>query len=161
MIEEDFLKQKYSKNPSLTIDEYRAETIHSLGENIQIRRVLGLQKIIRNHIKLAEYAATWIDEDPEFELVSPRSLSLLNFRFRPKNITKSADIDLLNEDLLNRLNDSGRVYFTQNRVRGKFTIRWSIGQTNTQLKHVENAWSLIKRISSNLNQIDSARINSD
>ena len=76
-------------------------------------------------------------------------------------VTKSADIDLLNEDLLNRVNDSGRVYFTQNRVRGKFTIRWSIGQTNTQLKHVENAWSLIKRISSNLNQIDSARINSD
>ena len=102
-----------------------------------------------------------MDEDPEFELVSPRSLSLLNFRFQPKNITKSADIDLLNEDLLNRLNNSGRVYFTQNRVRGKFTIRWSIGQTNTQLKHVENAWSLIKRISSNLNQIDSARINSD
>ena len=123
--------------------------------------VKGLQKIIRNHIKLAQHAATWMDEDPEFELVSPRSLSLLNFRFRPKNITKSADIDLLNEDLLNRLNDSGRVYFTQNRVRGKFTIRWSIGQTNTQLKHVENAWSLIKRISSNLNQIDSARINSD
>ena len=123
--------------------------------------VKGLQKIIRNHIKLAQHAATWMDENPEFELVSPRSLSLLNFRFRPKNITKSADIDLLNEDLLNQLNDSGRVYFTQNRVRGKFTIRWSIGQTNTQLKHVENARSLIKRISSNLNQIDSARINSD
>ena len=123
--------------------------------------VKGLQKIIRNHIKLAEYAATWIDEDPEFELVSPRSLSLLNFRFRPKNIAKSADIDGLNEDLLIRLNDSGRVYFTQNRVRGKFTIRWSIGQTNTQLKHVKNAWSLIKRVSSNLNQIDSVTINRD
>ena len=82
-------------------------------------------------------------------------------KFAPKNYRKSADIDLLNEDLLNRLNDSGRVYFTQNRVRGKFTIRWSIGQTNTQLKHVKNAWSLIKKISNNLNQIGSARINSD
>ena len=39
-----FLEQKYSKNPSLTIDEYRAETIHSLGENIQVKRILGLQK---------------------------------------------------------------------------------------------------------------------
>ena len=38
--------------------------------------VKGLQKIIRNHIKLAQHAATWMDEDPEFELVSPRSLSL-------------------------------------------------------------------------------------
>jgi aromatic-L-amino-acid decarboxylase len=112
--------------------------------------VIGLQKIIRNHIKLAGYAATWIDEDPEFELVSPRSLSLLNFRFRPKNNAKSADIDRLNEDLLARLNDSGRVYFTQNRVRGKFTIRWSIGQTNTKPIHVKKAWSVIKQTANSL-----------
>ena len=41
---EEFLKQKYSKNPSLTIDEYRAEVVHSLGENIQIKRVLDFKK---------------------------------------------------------------------------------------------------------------------
>ena len=41
---EDFMHQKYSKNPSLTIDEYRAEIVHSLGENIQIRRIRELKK---------------------------------------------------------------------------------------------------------------------
>ena len=41
---EEFLKQEYSKNPSLTIDEYRAEVVHSLGENIQIKRVLDFKK---------------------------------------------------------------------------------------------------------------------
>ncbi len=41
---DDFLKQKHSKNPALTIDEYRAETVHSLGENIQIKRVLDFKK---------------------------------------------------------------------------------------------------------------------
>lgn len=41
---EDFLGQKYSKHPTLTIDEYRAETVHSLGENIQIKRVLDFAK---------------------------------------------------------------------------------------------------------------------
>jgi elongation factor Ts len=35
----DFLKQKYSKDTSHTIDEYRASIIQSLGENIQIRRI--------------------------------------------------------------------------------------------------------------------------
>lgn len=34
-----FLKQKYSKDPSLTIDEYRATIIQTIGENIQIRRI--------------------------------------------------------------------------------------------------------------------------
>lgn len=41
---EDFLKQKYSKQPTLTIDEYRAEVVHSLGENIQIKRLLDFKK---------------------------------------------------------------------------------------------------------------------
>jgi len=41
---EDFLQQKYSKHASLTVDEYRAETVHSLGENIQIKRVLDFDK---------------------------------------------------------------------------------------------------------------------
>lgn len=41
---EDFLKKKYSKQPSLTIDEYRAEIVHSLGENIVIRRILDFTK---------------------------------------------------------------------------------------------------------------------
>lgn len=35
----DFLKQKYSKDSKLTIDEYRATIVQSLGENIQIRRL--------------------------------------------------------------------------------------------------------------------------
>lgn len=39
-----FVQQKYRKDPSLTIDQYRALVIQSLGENIQLRRVLILSK---------------------------------------------------------------------------------------------------------------------
>jgi elongation factor Ts len=35
----DFSSQKYSQDPRLTIDEYRATIIQSLGENIQIKRL--------------------------------------------------------------------------------------------------------------------------
>lgn len=41
---EAFLKQKYSKDPALTIDEYRATIVQAIGENIQIRRLLLLKK---------------------------------------------------------------------------------------------------------------------
>lgn len=41
---EAFLQQKYSKEPSLTIDEYRATMVQAIGENIQIRRILTLKK---------------------------------------------------------------------------------------------------------------------
>lgn len=35
---EAFLHQKYSKDHSLTIDQYRATIVQAIGENIQIRR---------------------------------------------------------------------------------------------------------------------------
>lgn len=36
---EEFLKQAYSKEKNLTIDQYRATIVQSLGENIQLRRI--------------------------------------------------------------------------------------------------------------------------
>lgn len=41
---EAFLHQKYSKDHSLTIDQYRATIVQAIGENIQIRRLLTLAK---------------------------------------------------------------------------------------------------------------------
>jgi len=39
-----FLHQLYSKEPSLTIDQYRATIVQTIGENIQIKRILTMQK---------------------------------------------------------------------------------------------------------------------
>lgn len=39
-----FLGQKYSKDGSMTIDQYRATVIQTIGENIQIKRLITLAK---------------------------------------------------------------------------------------------------------------------
>jgi elongation factor Ts len=41
---EAFMQQKYSKDPQMTIDQYRSTVIQAIGENIQIRRLLLLPK---------------------------------------------------------------------------------------------------------------------
>lgn len=41
---ESFLQQKYSKDPELTIDQYRATIVQTIGENIQIRRLAIFKK---------------------------------------------------------------------------------------------------------------------
>ncbi len=41
---EVFLQQKYSKEPILTIDQYRATIVQTIGENIQIKRLKTLSK---------------------------------------------------------------------------------------------------------------------
>ena len=85
-----------------------------------------------------------------FELLSPLRLSLFSFRYRPEGIDDEAALDALNKRLIEALNDTGRIYLTQNLVRGRFAIRFQIGQTNTQKHHVDAAWALIKETAQGL-----------
>lgn len=103
----------------------------------------GLRAIIRRHIALAAWLESEIAAAPDFELMAPRSLALVNFRYAPPG---AADLDALNETLLHAINDDGRIYLTRNRVRGAFAIRFSIGQTATQRAHVEQGWSVVREL---------------
>ena len=105
--------------------------------------VEGLRDMIRNHIRLAELFEGWVSEARDFELVAPRSLALVTFRHRPAALKDEAEIDRLNERLVNALNDSGDLYVTQTKVRGRYSIRFNIGQTWTRDEHVEAAWTAI------------------
>ncbi len=51
---EDFLALKCKHDPTLTIDEYRALIVQSLGENIQLKRLLVLPK--REDISIGVYS---------------------------------------------------------------------------------------------------------
>lgn len=49
---EAFLQQKYSKDPALTIDQYRATIVQAIGENIQIRRLAIIAKTPQKSVGL-------------------------------------------------------------------------------------------------------------
>jgi aromatic-L-amino-acid decarboxylase len=105
--------------------------------------VARLQAMLRDHIAWTGELAEWIRAEPDFELTSPPSLALLTFRYRPREITDEAALDRLNERLLHALNDGGRLYLTQTRVRGRYVVRFAIGQLYTTREHVERAWQVI------------------
>ena len=100
----------------------------------------GLRRRIRRHLELAEAFAAWVGADERFELVVPRSLNLVCFRLRGSDET--------NETLLERLNASGALYLTHTRLATKggdrYTLRMSIGQTETAERHVRAAWERIR-----------------
>lgn len=102
--------------------------------------VEGLRARVRRHIELAHQFAAWVQDDPRFELAAPVPLSLVCFRHR--------DGDAANQQLLERLNASGRLLLTHTRLDGKLTLRLSIGQTNTESRHVEEAWRAIQETAS-------------
>ncbi len=45
--------------------------------------------------------------------------------------------------LMEDLNTGGKIYLTHTKLDGTVTLRFSIGQTNTERRHVEEAWRLI------------------
>jgi aromatic-L-amino-acid decarboxylase len=103
----------------------------------------GLQAMLRDHIAWTMELAEMIRAEPDFELVTPPKLALLTFRHRPCGLDDEAELDRRNERLLNALNDDGRLYLTQTRVRGRYVIRFAIGQLYTTQAHVLRAWAVI------------------
>jgi aromatic-L-amino-acid decarboxylase len=106
----------------------------------------GLRRMIRDHIQLARELFEKIETTPDFEILSPRRLSLFSFRYHPHDVDIELDLDRLNESLLQRINADGRLYLTQNRVRGRFAIRFMVGQPWTRRRHVEEAWEVIQEL---------------
>lgn len=103
----------------------------------------GLQDILRRHIDLAGKAHDALKVEPDFEITSPLKLALFTFRHRPAGM-EEGELDAHNETLLQRLNETGRAYFTQTRVAGRYVIRFQVGQTNTEARHVDAALDLIR-----------------
>ena len=104
----------------------------------------GLRAMVRRHVGLARDLAAAIEAEDDFELVVAPRLALLCFRYRPAEVEDPGALDDLNERLLRTLNDGGRLYLTQTRVGGTYVIRFCVGQTSTERRHVEAAWDLIR-----------------
>jgi aromatic-L-amino-acid decarboxylase len=106
--------------------------------------VAGLRARIAGHIEMARRLANEIEDSEDFELMAPVPLALLCLRFCPAEIKDPDEIDALNERLLEAVNDTGRAYLTHTRLAGHYAIRFSIGQTATEWRHVEAAWDLLR-----------------
>ena len=104
---------------------------------IQHYGVEGLQFHVRRHVELAQTFLAWVREDSRFELMAPAPLNLICFRLKGG--------DEMNEELLRRLNRSGKMYLSHTRLNGKYTIRFCVAQTRTELPNLERAWDTIRK----------------
>ncbi len=104
--------------------------------------VKGLQKMVREHIRLAELFKRWIEDDNKFELMAPVHFGLVCFRINDGRDERS--LEILNRGLVDLLNRSGKVFMTHTILRGKYVLRLCIGQRTTKERHVREAWKLIE-----------------
>ncbi len=96
-----------------------------------------LQRILREHIRLANLFAEWIEADPDWELVAPQRFSLVVFRLN--------GTDEQNEALLQRVNASGELFMSHTRLNGRYVLRLAIGNARTMEDDVRRAWDVLRR----------------
>jgi aromatic-L-amino-acid decarboxylase len=105
----------------------------------------GLQHHVRCHVRLAQEFADWVKNDSRFELAASAPLNLVCFRHKGG--------DQANQVLMDRLNRSGDLYLTHTKLNNRLTLRFCIGQTNTEARHVHRAWQRIQEEAGTLGSV--------
>ena len=83
----------------------------------------GLQELIREHVRLAQRFASWVEETPGWELVGRHDFSVVCFRREGS--------DEGNQAIVNRVNDSGEAFLSGTRLEGRFVLRLAVGNART------------------------------
>ena len=115
-------------------------------------RSYGLEELrnkLRYHIKIAAKLSELILKETDFEILAPVIICVVCFRYIPPGYNED-QLNVMNEKLNHKLNDSGKLYLSHTVLNGKYTLRMVTAQTNVTLEHVENAWYKIKEMAASL-----------
>jgi aromatic-L-amino-acid decarboxylase len=94
----------------------------------------GLQKLIREHVRLAALFEEWVREEPGWEISAPRHFSTVCFRH------ETAD----NDEIARAATATGRIFVATTKVRGESVIRLAIGNAWTGEDDVRIAWEVLR-----------------
>jgi aromatic-L-amino-acid decarboxylase len=97
----------------------------------------GLRAIQREHIRLAQLFAGFVEADPAWELVAPQRFSLVVFR--------KVGSDEANEAILEHANRSGEMFLSHTKLDGRYVLRLAIGNARTTEADVRAAWEVLNR----------------
>ncbi len=97
----------------------------------------GMIALMREHLRLARLFAEWVNASDDFELSAPVSLGVVCFRAKH-------EVDAFNSRIVESINQSGRAYLNQTKLRGQTVIRLGLGNILTTEKHLRDAWELIQ-----------------
>ncbi len=98
----------------------------------------GLVARIREHCRLAQLLVSWIESEPQFELLAPVRMGVICFRAVVPNAND------VNRAVVESINAGGRAYLTHTTLRGTVAIRIGLGNVLTTEEHLATAWRLIK-----------------
>jgi aromatic-L-amino-acid decarboxylase len=127
---------------------------------IQIRYfgVRGIAARLTEHCRMARELASWIEQDPDWELLAPVPFATVCFRHRPARSGRQEDersVDERNQQILDLVNRAGRFYLSHTRLRGRFTLRVAIGNPRQTMDHVRGCWESLRRAATGITRTGS------
>lgn len=154
----DLLRQAFSLTPEYLRTADGAKNLSDTGVQLGRRfRALklwmimryfgaeGLRARLREHIRLAQVFAGWIDAHPDFERLAPVPFSVVCLRKNPRGrALPDAGLDALNDALMHKVNASGDVFLSHTKLQGRFAVRVAIGNIRTSEAHVRRVWELLQ-----------------
>ena len=113
----------------------------------------GLAARIREHIRLAQLFAEWVDESSTFERLAPAPFSTICFRAHQNGLDDESKLDTLNEAIMNSINAKGRFFLSHTKLKGKFAMRVAIGNLRTTEKDIRDLWNILQTCLSDMSVI--------
>ncbi|XP_063371097.1 histidine decarboxylase isoform X1 [Cydia amplana] len=104
--------------------------------------VSGLQKHIREGVRLAQKFEALVLADQRFEIPQPRNLGMVAFRMKGDNA--------LTERLLKRLNARGYIHAVPACFKGTYVIRFTVTSQRTTNQDILDDWNEIKKVASEI-----------
>ncbi|HLX58144.1 MAG TPA: pyridoxal-dependent decarboxylase [Ktedonobacteraceae bacterium] len=104
----------------------------------------GLAARIREHNRLGQLFAQWVDESPNFKRLAATPFSTVCFRAHPQGLDDEAQLEALNERIMSHVNAAGRFFLSHTKLHGKFTMRVAIGNLRTTEQHMRELWNVLQ-----------------
>ena len=106
--------------------------------------VEGIKNKVKLHIDLGQWFADQVKASDDFELMAPVPINTVCFRYHPAGIEEQQQLNEINHQVMDKLNDGGKLFLTHTKLNGNFVMRMVPGQTTVEKRHVEQAWELIQ-----------------
>uniref|UniRef100_A0A674MV00 Aromatic-L-amino-acid decarboxylase n=1 Tax=Takifugu rubripes TaxID=31033 RepID=A0A674MV00_TAKRU len=100
--------------------------------------IQGLQTYIRKHVSLAKEFEKMVLADENFEICAEVIMGLVCFRLKGSNE--------INQKLLERITKLREIHLVPCQLEERFILRFAICARTTELRHIQRAWSHIKKL---------------
>jgi glutamate/tyrosine decarboxylase-like PLP-dependent enzyme len=118
--------------------------------SVQVFGVGWFRELVARSCRLAELAQRLLEGAGRFEILSPRQLSIVCFRYRPGGQADDAALDALNLAITDALRATGRAFLSSTRLHGHVALRFCFVNWRTTSADVEEVVRLLAEIGDRL-----------